>query len=646
MYVLPDIHRVAAKVKSTQSKVPANSRGLDAEDLRVVGAEQNEGFRNLISSDPHMRDFLVKYDDKVTNVKNKVNQLKLQVQLPQNQRNSPAGGTPLAGDPGTLSSPKGCTQCAAPVSSRASATVDNSAPAKRHAPSTTDSGEGGGPSTPSRRGGEPAAGGGSNRPRRGGGSAQETPEDTTSTPEWPTSPASKDNNLMVVCRCEDMEGAPVQDRIRRMRPARPEGHVVALIPQPFYDHATAIADSLRQVEMKLTLYDHGLVVEYGSRGGGPVSLKKALHLSTDDFMCDGEVMPQDFPGRIRTSEGLRETNPCAASVMTEVPYFGEQKRLPDNVTTFAVQRFSRQRDTVATLTADKDGVLEAALKHGRMVEAFLVDADARSKVNKRLADTFQDSWRMRTIPHESEAGEVGQMTNGTLPMGLHEENTPEAVSDKINTFLALRKAENAGGDEDIARMEAYTHTAEDIAMHLGWIIDNRTEDEGGSALCAQVGTSYKANENAIPIWGRFVVYDSPAHAPESLSADYLEPPTYVRLVRVADSTLLSTMCEHGEEVVSSDTGGLYLEVSPSCPAFHATWEDDESDSVIHDGQNFLDRRRWAGGVDDEEDNAENTADAENAAHRRWRRTQLEDRGKEKASLETRNKAPTQGDFIE
>ena len=63
------------------------------------------------------------------------------------------------------------------------------------------------------------------------------------------------------------------------------------------------------------------------------------------------------------------------------------------------------------------------------------------------------------------------MTNGTLPMGLHEENTPEAVSDKINAFLALRKAENAGGNEDIARMEAYTHTAEDIAMHLGWIID-------------------------------------------------------------------------------------------------------------------------------------------------------------------------------
>ena len=109
-------------------------------------------------------------------------------------------------------------------------------------------------------------------------------------------------------------------------------------------------DSLRQVEVKLTLEDHGLVVEYGSRGGGQVSLKKALHLSTgvdhfliahrrgDDFTCDGEVMPQDFAGRIRASEGLRETNPCAASVMTEVPYLGKQKRFPDNVATWAVQR--------------------------------------------------------------------------------------------------------------------------------------------------------------------------------------------------------------------------------------------------------------------------------------------------------------------
>ena len=131
----------------------------------------------------------------------------------------------------------------------------------------------------------------------------------------------------------------------------------------------------------------------------------------------------------------------------------------------------------------------------------------------------------------------------------------------------------------------------------------------------------------------------------------------MRLVRVADSTLLSTMCKHGEEVVSSDTGGLYLEVSPSCPAFHAIWEEEESDSVTHEVQNFLDRRstrdvllqsvgkgnpiglrlttaisssrkgvvvkvvpgvsvacrRWGKGVDDEEDDAENNSDADNAA---------------------------------
>ena len=63
------------------------------------------------------------------------------------------------------------------------------------------------------------------------------------------------------------------------------------------------------------------------------------------------------------------------------------------------------------------------------------------------------------------------MTNGTLPMGLPEDNTPEAVSDKVNTFVELRKAANPGGDEDIARMDACTHAAEDLAEHLGWTIE-------------------------------------------------------------------------------------------------------------------------------------------------------------------------------
>lgn len=110
-------------------------------------------------------------------------------------------------------------------------------------------------------------------------------------------------------------------------------------------------DSLRQVEVKLTLEEHGLVVEYGTRGGGLVSPKKALHLATgvdhflvahrkgDEFTCHEAQLPQKFDGRIRTGKDLPPTpNPSAASVMTEVPYLGKTKRFHDNVAAWAVQR--------------------------------------------------------------------------------------------------------------------------------------------------------------------------------------------------------------------------------------------------------------------------------------------------------------------
>lgn len=102
--------------------------------------------------------------------------------------------------------------------------------------------------------------------------------------------------------------------------------------------------------MKLTLEQHGLVVEYGTRGGGLVSPKKALHLSTgvdhflvahrqgDDFTCNESVLPQKFPGMLRTSEGRPEPNTAAASVMTAVPYLGAKRRFSDNVANWAIQR--------------------------------------------------------------------------------------------------------------------------------------------------------------------------------------------------------------------------------------------------------------------------------------------------------------------
>ena len=109
-------------------------------------------------------------------------------------------------------------------------------------------------------------------------------------------------------------------------------------------------------------------------------------------------------------------------------------------------------------------------------------------------------------------------------------------------------------------------------------------------LAAKDNTDYGENKSAdVPLWGELCVYDSPKEALESLGPDYLQPPAFVRLVLVADSALLRTMCKHGEEVLTSDTAGLYLQVAPSCPAFYAIWEDGPNNTT-HDVRNELDRR--------------------------------------------------------
>ena len=87
------------------------------------------------------------------------------------------------------------------------------------------------------------------------------------------------------------------------------------------------------------------------------------------------------------------------------------------------------------------------------------------------------------------------MTNGTLPMGLPEDNTPEAVSDKVNTFVELRKAENPGGDEDIARMDACTHAAEDLAKHLGWTIEVCSTPKKAVNVVRAMTATFRAQTN-------------------------------------------------------------------------------------------------------------------------------------------------------
>ncbi|CAM9533629.1 unnamed protein product [Pylaiella littoralis] len=59
----------------------------------------------------------------------------------------------------------------------------------------------------------------------------------------------------------------------------------------------------------------------------------------------------------------------------------------------SVQRFTKQGETVVTLSADKDGVIECALDLGRKVEAFVFNPEARSEVQKRVEAAWEKPWR-------------------------------------------------------------------------------------------------------------------------------------------------------------------------------------------------------------------------------------------------------------
>ena len=117
------------------------------------------------------------------------------------------------------------------------------------------------------------------------------------------------------------------------------------------------------------------------------------------------------------------------------------------------------------------------------------------------------------------------------------------------------------------------------------------EAEGAPfALAAKDNTEYDINSTCdVPLWGKLCVFDSPREALESLGPNYLTAPCFVRLVLVADSALLRKLCKDGEEVLSSDTAGLYLRVAASCPAFFAIWEDG-SQNTTHYVRNALDRQ--------------------------------------------------------
>lgn len=119
----------------------------------------------------------------------------------------------------------------------------------------------------------------------------------------------------------------------------------------------------------------------------------------------------------------------------------------------------------------------------------------------------------------------------------------------------------------------------------------RDDESAGQALCAKNGTKYTAGENALPLWGTLRIYDTQEEALRTLGENYLDSPSFVRLVLVADAALLRSLCKPGDEVVPSETVGLYLSVSSTCPAFYAIWDDDDdSTHMTHEVLNELKRQ--------------------------------------------------------
>lgn len=109
--------------------------------------------------------------------------------------------------------------------------------------------------------------------------------------------------------------------------------------------------------------DQGLVVEYGSRGGGLAAEGKkkyidgtldhyivAHHNDVNDsggltFTCNDTVTPQSFPGRLTagysdetswssTTSGKRTPSP----LVSDVPHKGSSRGYHDNVVRFAILR--------------------------------------------------------------------------------------------------------------------------------------------------------------------------------------------------------------------------------------------------------------------------------------------------------------------
>ena len=127
-----------------------------------------------------------------------------------------------------------------------------------------------------------------------------------------------------------------------------------------FSYFRARSEHLQQHGLGLAVEDHGLVIEYGSRAGGlTAEIKKnsisgaldfclvAHHgrLNTSgglDFVCNKDVTPQNFPGRVTAMANVGATSSGAkrisSPIMSDVPHKGSTRGFHDNVVRFAIQR--------------------------------------------------------------------------------------------------------------------------------------------------------------------------------------------------------------------------------------------------------------------------------------------------------------------
>ncbi|CAM9554090.1 unnamed protein product [Ectocarpus fasciculatus] len=395
----------------------------------------------------------------------------------------------------------------------------------------------------------------------------------------------------------------------------PEGTVLVSLPVPIYKHQRCIVEHLQQPGLGMVVEDHGLVIEYGSRGGGLTAESKkkfiggaldhyivAHHAGSGDgggmnFTCNDTVTPQSFPGRLlagssdgstwSTASGRRIPSP----LMGDVPHKGVTRGFHDNVVQFAVQRWTNAGDTVVSMHAESDGVVECALNLGRKVEAFLAASEHHGAVTTRVEEAWEGAWRKGLFTEHGDASEITYISHGCLPDGIPEITTPQRVLADVNTRTNnLRQGDSVvDGTTTAARQQALLSAAKAFAEQMNWAIKVNPEDDL-SYLCAKDKKAYQTAHNDIPVWGKAVVYDSHRQALDSLNiGDHSTDLQFVRLVRVADNGLLKKMCPKNQ-VVKHAEAGLYLHVAESCPAYYACCEQgNDKSSTHHEISSYLQR---------------------------------------------------------